>query len=94
MLFPTNSFHGTAFSIIFEKDFYAIFDEDESHNIIRENRKASLLEQLGLNNHISSISNYKTLKEIQKTNYDNIKNKLKKLQEISSNYLLNAIEEE
>lgn len=90
----TNSFHGTAFSIIFEKDFYAIFDEDESHNIIRENRKASLLEQLGLNNHISSISNYKTLKEIQKTNYDNIKNKLKKLQEISSNYLLNAIEEE
>ena len=34
----SNSFHGTVFSIIFQKDFYAIFDEDSSKKIIRENR--------------------------------------------------------
>lgn len=89
----SNSFHGTVFSIIFEKDFYAIFDEDEKHNIVRENRKASLLEQLGLANHISSFSNYVTLDEIKKTDYVEVENKLEKLQKKSSDYLLNSIKE-
>lgn len=89
----SNSFHGTVFSIIFQKDFYAIFDEDKNKNIIRENRKASLLEQLGLANHISSFSNYKKLDEIKKTNYVEVNQKLKELQKISEDYLLNAIKE-
>lgn len=87
----TNSFHGTVFSIIFEKDFYAIFDEDNNKNIIRENRKASLLEQIGLSDHISSISNIISLNEIKKTDYNEIKKKLSKLQEGSKNYLLKAV---
>lgn len=90
----SNSFHGTVFSIIFQKDFYAIFDEDSSKRIIRENRKASLLEQLGLENHISSISNYVNLSEIKKTNFNMVEDKLKKLQKISSDYILNAIKGE
>ena len=90
----SNSFHGTVFSIIFQKDFYAIFDEDSSKKIIRENRKASLLEQLGLENHISSISNYVNLSEIKKTNFNMVEDKLKKLQKISSDYILNAIKGE
>ena len=89
----SNSFHGIVFSIIFKKDFYAIFDEDKNHNIIRESRKASLLEQLDLVNHISSFSNYVSLDEIKKTNYEKVDNKLKKMQKISSNYLLTAIKE-
>lgn len=87
----SNSFHGTVFSIIFQKDFYAIFDEDEEQNIIRENRKASLLEQLGLSNHISSYSNYVSLDDIKNTNYNDVEEKLDKLRKISSDYLLNAI---
>lgn len=91
-LICSNSFHGTVFSIIFHKNFYAVFDEDENHNVIRENRKASLLEQLGLANHISSYSNYISFDEIKRTNYKEVDSKLKKLQKISSDYLLNAIE--
>lgn len=87
----SNSFHGTVFSIIFQKDFYAIFDEDEEQNIIRENRKASLLEQLGLSKHISSYSNYVSLDEIKNTNYNDVEEKLDKLRKISSDYLLSAI---
>lgn len=87
----SNSFHGTVFSIIFKKPFYAIFDEDDEHNIIRENRKASLLEQLGLSKHISSYSNYARLDEIKNTNYSDVDKKLNKLRKISSDYLLNAI---
>ena len=87
----SNSFHGTVFSIIFQKDFYAIFDENREQNIIRENRKASLLEQLGLSNHISSYSNYVSLDDIKNTNYNDVEEKLDKLRRISSDYLLNAI---
>ena len=87
----SNSFHGTVFSIIFQKDFYAIFDEDEEKNIIRENRKASLLEQLGLSNHISSYSNYVSLDDIKNTNYNEVEEKLDELRKISSDYLLSAI---
>lgn len=90
----SNSFHGTVFSIIFEKNFYAIFDEDDKKNIVRENRKASLLEELGLSNHISSISNYVSLNEIENTNYFNVKIKLNKLRKNSREYLLNSIKGE
>lgn len=38
----TNSFHGVAFSIIYHKDFYAVYEEDD--------RKTTLLNSLGLNN--------------------------------------------
>ena len=52
-----------------------------------------MLEQLGLANHISSFSNYKKLDEIKKTNYVEVNQKLKELQKISGDYLLNAIKE-
>lgn len=89
----SNSFHGMVFSIIFQKDFYAVFDEDNGGKMIRENRKASLLEQLGLINHMASFSKYADLSEIKRTNYDEVNKKLKELQKVSSEYLLNAIEE-
>jgi len=47
----TNSFHGTVFSILFGKPFIAIFDSNEG-KMVRENRKANLLEQLGLQHHM------------------------------------------
>ena len=87
----SNSFHGTVFSIIFQKDFYAIFDENREQKVIRENRKASLLEQLGLSDHISSYSNYVSLDDIKNTNYSDVEKRLERLRKISSDYLLNAI---
>lgn len=87
----SNSFHGTVFSIIFQKDFYAIFDENREQKVIRENRKASLLEQLGLSDHISSYSNYVNLDDIKNTNYSDVEERLERLRKISSDYLLNAI---
>lgn len=43
----TDSFHGTAFSIIMKKPFVSIFDSKES-SLIRDDRRACLLEQLGM----------------------------------------------
>lgn len=87
----TNSFHGTVFSVLFEKDFYAIFDEDENKNIIRENRKASLLEQLGLEKNISSKSNYINIDNLKEVDYKNVKNKLDVLKKESINYLKRSL---
>ena len=42
----TESFHGLAFSLIFNKKFAAIFSKDKKGNLIKEARKYSLLERL------------------------------------------------
>lgn len=86
----TNSFHGTVFSILLEKPFYAIFDE-EKETIIRENRKASLLEQLGLEKNMVSISNMQDFEKIKFTDYKQVKSKLNKLKETSISFLKESL---
>ncbi len=53
----TNSFHGTAFSVIFHKKFFPVFDL-ENGVIIEENRKRSLLNSMGLEWLITTEENY------------------------------------
>lgn len=44
----TNSFHGTAFSIIYEKQFWAIGNSDARGEIIRDERICDILEKLNI----------------------------------------------
>lgn len=59
----TNSFHGVAFSIIFEKQFYAFYKEDS--------RKTQLLESFQLLDR--HVYNYKEALQIKEISYTNVR---------------------
>ena len=78
----TNSFHGTAFSIIFEKQFYSYYKKDS--------RIDNLLTKLNLSNrHISSFADVDLNDSIDYQKID-----LESFSHTSKNYLLNAIKNE
>lgn len=82
----TNSFHGTALAIKFERPLYVLEEfsaEDE--------RKRSILEQLKIENrNISSIEDVKMIRSYE-MDYTSINKKLKILRDDSSRYLINAL---
>ncbi|MCX7986266.1 MAG: polysaccharide pyruvyl transferase family protein [Bacteroidales bacterium] len=79
----TNSFHGTAFSIIFEKDFFVLGAQKGAHRI------SNILERLGLEERMVQNLN---LLAIQPINYAEINPKIKEWQNLSRQFLINAIE--
>lgn len=82
-VFPS-SFHGTVFSIIFEKQFYASIQVNSS-------RITSLLDLAGLSNRF--LPPLSVIPENPKNiDYSIVKNKLKNSIELSLNYLCKAIE--
>lgn len=85
----TNSFHGTALSICFRKDFYVLDNEN-----IFDDRKTSLLEQLGLCDRI--VKGEKTMKNLIITSvlYDKVELKLRILRERSISFLKNSLYKE
>lgn len=82
----TSSFHGTAFSIIFEKEFYTV-----PHSI-RGSRMIDLLNDLNLENRIVNSLDYR-INLTEKTNYEIPRQKLKVLQKDSLEFLKSALEE-
>lgn len=79
----TNSFHGTAFSIIFEKQFYAYY--------LNNNRVESLLKLLKINDNNKFETKIMTLEK--NINYKDVSNYILKLREKSLDYLVNGIGE-
>ncbi len=80
----TNSFHGTAFSIILEKNFY-IFDNKNGGS-----RLTNLLEKAKLNERLIEIQ--VPLANLSKTiDYAEVKNNLKAYIAFSKKFLLNAV---
>lgn len=77
----TNSFHGTAFSLIFNKELY-VFDNKE-----RGSRITGLLEKAGLSNRISE----EKITEQEPIDYNKIQENLNKHIEDSKKFLLNAL---
>lgn len=77
----TNSFHGTAFSLIFNKEFY-VFDNKE-----RGSRITGLLEKAGL---ISRINEEKIIEQ-ENIDYSVVENNLKEHIALSKEFLLNAL---
>ena len=80
----TNSFHGTAFSIIFNKNFY-VFD-----NKLRKGRISNLLSKAGLENRIVEDE----IKELEPIDYDKVNNSLGVFIDSSKEFLLTALKTE
>lgn len=84
----TNSFHGTAFSIIFQKEF---FTQKLKSGASTNNRFFNLLNSLGLLDRLIE-SDSSSLKSIESINYDAVNTKLAILQEKSLAYLRDICE--
>jgi len=82
----TNSYHGSAFSIIFKKDFSVV------RKNVSNNRMQSLFDTFGLNNRFLDNEKINDLKlEDLKVNYSMSKAAGEKFIEDSKNYLLSSI---
>lgn len=81
----TTSFHGTAFSIIFEKPFYTMKLENEGNS-----RSFSLLNKLGITDRIISWESSIDL-DFTMINYDKINSKLSDFKQESINFLKDSI---
>ncbi len=78
----TNSFHGTAFSIIFNKKFFTIKNSNPNHD---NSRLYDLLESLGLEDRI--YLKYNDLIINKNINYKEVNNKISKLRNKSLDYI-------
>ncbi len=86
----TNSFHATAFSVIFRKEFYtAIAANDNVHNN-NDSRKIDFLKSLGLESRL--LRNGETINRNSEIDYESVGLKLDAIKEHSLTYLKNALE--
>lgn len=81
----TSSFHGTAFSILFKKNFNVISSGD-----CKDERASFLLESIGLKDRMCCIGAEMTDREID---YTQIDKRLQKLRQDSENYLIHSLAE-
>lgn len=82
----TSSFHGLAFSINFEKNFYYELDNRKENN---NSRLENLAKKIGVENR--EIKHYK--ENFEKIDYTIIRNKLEKERNRSIDFLKNIIKE-
>lgn len=80
----TNSFHGTAFSVIYEKSFISVLTGKPDERI------TSMLEQLGLGNRFCYADNI-NFASIQESDYRNVKKSKEILRKSSKDFLKNAL---
>lgn len=79
----TSSFHGTVFSLIHEKPFYAVLPTEKS-----DSRIASLLAQVGLSHRgIKANEEFIAIVEELSLDYSNVNKQMFKIREESLNYL-------
>lgn len=88
-LIYTNSFHATAFSVIFNKPFYTAIAKTEDVTNNNDSRKIDFLKSVGLENRlVKSVNDIDLNKKI---NYQSVNEKLSALREKSLDYLKNAL---
>jgi len=81
----TDSFHGTAFSTIFEKPFVSVVTDGKA-----DPRMESLLTQLGLSDHLTD-STHMDIPAMQKTEFISVREKKKALRKSSIEFLRSAL---
>ncbi len=90
----TDSFHCTAFSIMYEKEFYTFNRFKEGQKASTNTRLKSILSLLGLEDRLYTDYD-KVLDKISiKIDYCNTREKLKEMKKKSDNYLENALKQE
>lgn len=86
----TDSFHGTVFSIIFEKQFFSF----DSSSAIKDSRKKGILERCSLLDRYVTLDNLSTLDNYKKMiNYSLISPKIEKIKIEGLNFIENTIKE-
>ena len=88
----TDSFHGTAFSIIYHKKFFSIGKTDENNRIVRDSRICNILEQLQLEERFISAKEAETIDLATEIDYTEVDRKRRGLREDSIQYLISALE--
>jgi hypothetical protein len=81
----TSSFHALAFSIIFNKEFIVVPD------IKRASRHISILEALGIENHLFFSADQFDIKNSSALDFEQINNKLEILRQNSLNFLSDSL---
>jgi hypothetical protein len=85
----TNSFHGTAFSIVFKRNF-TVLGRQTMKDLNR--RQLTLMGGLGIENRfLHDVDNFDTDKHFQDINFDDVKKRLEKHQKTSAKFLLDAL---
>lgn len=78
----TNSFHGTAFSIILNKDFFVLKNSNPKHD---NSRLENVMNEFGLSNRLLAANNF--IYPLEKINFNNINENMDKLRESSLTYI-------
>ncbi len=82
----TNSFHGTAFSVIYQKNFFHICDIKDNE-IVRDDRIDDLLDGLNINRNVSLKTDIKDIVNAESIPYKNVETLLVSLTEKSIEFL-------
>lgn len=87
----TNSFHGTAFSTIFERPFITAIAEDQEHTANNnDSRKIDYLKKIGLENRLYTTGR-PTKEFLLNMNYSKVRNNIKQYRKYSLDYLVEAL---
>lgn len=87
----TNSFHGTAFSVIYEKNFYSVGCADLNGQPKQDERICDGLAQFGLLDRVVTKEQIKNVPLDTKIDYESVGEKREKLIQESVNYLKDAL---
>lgn len=88
----TNSFHGTAFSLLFEKQFYSICPNKVDGTKKYDERLYSILTHLGIEDRLISMDEVNISDLSKKIDYNNVNTKKEDLVANSRKFLYDAIE--
>ena len=87
----SGSFHGTAFSIIFNKQFYRL-KRGNKNSLINDDRILTLFDKLQIKDREINVENYKTIINNQSViDYTLINDNIRKERQISLEYLENNV---
>ena len=86
----SNSFHGTVFSTIFEKNFWFLYGSIQDPT---DDRALTLVKQMGIEDRILKLEDIDKCDFYEKPNYNDVKIKLEKLRKDAFDYLNRSIEE-
>lgn len=87
-----DSFHGVAFSIIYQKQFFAINEQKKDGNYCNDERIVNILSQLGLEERYLTEEQFKVYDITKQINYEKCNKALNNLRKISETNLIKAIE--
>lgn len=87
----TNSFHGTAFSLIFQKNFYAIGKSSTEEKVVIDERICNILGILGIQKRFLTYEDIKSIPIKNDIDYKKVTTNIKILSNESIRYIKNAL---